>query len=705
MMDKGKLLFYSITALGISSVITQIILIREFLSVFYGNELVFGIILANWLLLTGLGAYFGKYSDKIKRKISFIIFSQVLVAFIPFIQVFLIRSLKNIIFPVGSLVGIVEVFVSSLILLLPYCLISGFLLTLFCTAFSTRNDAASIGKVYFIDNIGDILGGFLFSFVLIHILNPFQMIFFIMFINLIAALLLAFLINKFKYLVSALLVISFLFVIIDFNKISTELQFRNQELVTQTNSPYGNIVVTRTSGQLNFFENGMILFSTENTIANEETVHYAMVQHDNPKSVLLISGGIAGTTGEILKYGVENVDYVELDPKIIALGRAYTPSSLEGINVINRDARMFVRETNKKYDVVIIDLPDPSTAQINRFYTVEFFGELKKKMSDDGVVSLSLISTANYISDEARKLNSVVYNTLKTHFKNVIVLPGEKNFFIASDGELSTDIARLIKEKGVQTVYVNEDYLKGVFTPDRISQITSSIDEKEGVNHDFSPVTYYYHLLYWMSHFKANYALFIIIIILLMAFFLSRLKAVSFAIFTTGFASSSLEVVLLIAFQVIYGYVYHIIGLIITMFMLGLAAGSFYMNKKLRKKNINDLIRLEFAIVLYAVMLPFTLLYLAKHSAGFAANQAVFSVLTFIIAVMAGMEFPLASKLHFKKISSTAAELYNADLLGASLGALLVSAFLIPIFGLISVCFFIAFLNLLSGIVLFTKKQ
>ena len=66
---REKLLFFSITALGISSIITQIILIREFLSVFSGNELVFGIILANWLLLTGIGAYIGKYSDQIKEKI------------------------------------------------------------------------------------------------------------------------------------------------------------------------------------------------------------------------------------------------------------------------------------------------------------------------------------------------------------------------------------------------------------------------------------------------------------------------------------------------------------------------------------------------------------------------------------------------------------------------------------------------------------
>ena len=39
--------FLSITALGVSSIITQLLIMREFMSVFHGNELVFGIILAS----------------------------------------------------------------------------------------------------------------------------------------------------------------------------------------------------------------------------------------------------------------------------------------------------------------------------------------------------------------------------------------------------------------------------------------------------------------------------------------------------------------------------------------------------------------------------------------------------------------------------------------------------------------------------------
>lgn len=102
----------------------------------------------------------------------------------------------------------------------------------------------------------------------------------------------------------------------------------------------------------------------------------------------------------------------------------------EKINIISKDARLFVKGTKQDYDVVIIDLPDPSTAQINRFYTIEFFRELKEKLNKNAVVSLSLISTVNYINEEARQLNSVLYKTLKQVFANVIsgIVVSRNNF-------------------------------------------------------------------------------------------------------------------------------------------------------------------------------------------------------------------------------------------------------------------------------------
>jgi len=708
---RQKLLFYSITALGISSIITQLIVIREFISVFYGNELVFGIILANWLLLTGLGAYLGKYIDKIKHKLRLLIISQIIIALLPFLYITLIRLSRNYIFLPGELISISTIFWFSLFLLLPYCLISGSLLTLACCVFSTKKDPSSIGKVYFIDNIGDILGGFLFSFILIFFLNPFQMVFFIMFVNLIAC----FILTKFIrrkllsiFIILILIFSSLIFFYIDLNKITTKLEYKNQELLFIKDSLYGKLVVTKTQDQINFFENGIILFSTENTVANEETVHYALVQHNNPKNVLLISGGVAGTINEILKYNVDKIDYIELDPLIIELGKTYTTNlDSEKVNIINQDWRLFVKNTKEKYDIVIIDLPDPSTAQINRFYTIEFFNELKKILNENAVISISLSASENYYSKEIRELNSALYKTLKTNFKNIIIIPGDKNYFIASDKELSYNIANLIKDKNIETSYVNEYYLPGKITQDRVNYVLESVKEKVRLNKDFSPITYYYHLLFFISHFKFNLLFFLIIFSLLIVFLLIKIKPIPFAIFTTGFAASGLEIIILISFQILYGYVYHMIGVIVTMFMLGLAIGSYYMNKKLKQKTIKSLLKIEFSIFIFAILLPIILILLNTLKNKTLVNLSAWILipaLTILLAILVGLEFPLAAKLQFKKVSHTAGILYSADLIGACIGALLVGALLIPLLGLVKVCILIGILNLVSFAVVYLRK-
>ena len=76
-----------------------------------------------------------------------------------------------------------------------------------------------------------------------------------------------------------------------------------------------------------------------------------------------------------------------------------------------------------------------------------------------------------------------------------------------------------------------------------------------------------------------------------------------------------------------------------------------------------------------------------------------------IVAFLVGAQFPLASKLHFKGVSQTAAVLYNADLFGACIGALLVSALLVPLFGLVFVCGIVASFDAASLLIVIIKRR
>ena len=109
--------------LGSTSIIAQVILLREFLAVFSGNELVIGLVLANWMILTGLGAYLGKFPLRIKRIFPAIILGLLLLSVLPFITTFLINFLKNRVFPIGAQIGVFDIFFASFLLLVPFCLV------------------------------------------------------------------------------------------------------------------------------------------------------------------------------------------------------------------------------------------------------------------------------------------------------------------------------------------------------------------------------------------------------------------------------------------------------------------------------------------------------------------------------------------------------------------------------------------------------
>ncbi|MFC1586988.1 fused MFS/spermidine synthase [Planctomycetota bacterium] len=706
--QRSKLLFIAIFALGISSIITQLTVMRELLAVANANELIIGILLGNWLLLTGLGAYLGKFARAGRRDFAILIGAEIIIAILPVIHIVLIRVLRNAVFLRGEAIGMAEITLSSLVLLLPYCLLSGFLLTFACTLFTSPDEKLRIGQVYFIDSLGDIFGGFVFSFFLVYFFDTFQILYIAGALNLLCAARLAWHIRSrvFAAVLAAALIALFAVCRADLNTVTTAVLFKGEDVIAWRDSIYGNLVVTRIHEQYHFYENGQLLFFTGNSKAKEETVHFAMAQHRNPKNILLISGGASGTAGEILKYGPERIDYVELDPLIIELGRKYT-SNLDDprIAISNLDGRRFVKNTGRKFDVVILDLPPPGTAQLNRFYTCEFLVELKSVLNPGGVVSLQLPASENYRSRVLRRSNSILFATMNQLFENILILPGEANYFIASDAKLETDIAAQLALCGIETMWVNRDrMLPAPIFQERIEALAAEIDPRAVANRDFNPALLFLTLKHWLSKFKFRLWLFAGLVAAGLLLYLLRLPSVPFALFTTGFSAAALEVVLLMSFQILYGYMYHQLGIIVTMFMLGLAVGSYYMNRSLKHRGIGSLVKLEFALAIFACMLGPVLFWLGRTDNALLLSLSahlLFPGLTVLLAIIVGMEFPLSARLFFRGVADTAGVLYTADLVGAFAGAAVVGALLIPLLGIMQVCLLAAAFNLLSGTILY----
>ncbi|MGB7746488.1 MAG: hypothetical protein WBN75_04295 [Verrucomicrobiia bacterium] len=783
----------ALAGLGMASVMTQLALMRELLCNFAGNEMVLGIALGLWLLLTGLGTSLGRTADKLHNPLAVLFTAQIFIAVIPLAQVFAVRALRNVVFVRGAEVGVTGTVLSAAVLLLPFCLVAGYTLTLACSILNRRGDESGAGRVYVADSLGSVAGGALFSFVLVRFLDHIALLAVPALLNLAAAAWLGRTSGQSNLLgapasrrpvgsrkpehagetpafpgtalrreifILALVagIVAFVW-LVNADALSTALQFPGQNVLFRANSPYGRLVVTESGGETNFIENGIAVVSTPNVEQVEEAAHYAMAQRPGARRVLLVSGGVAGVAKEILKYNVAAVDCVELDPLVIETGRRFLPEHFADprIRVIATDARQFVRQTTNRYDVVILALPDPSTAQLNRFFTVEFFSGVKRVLADGGVLSFALDRYENYVSPELARLLASADRSLQRSFANILVLPGGRVFFLASDGPLHGDIAARVAAQGAPTKLMNRHYLDAMLTADRMADIQRAVSQPAALNRDFSPMLYFYHLRHWISQFTLSFGSLQAVLLLLLLAYLIRLRGPALVLFASGFAGSALEIVLLLAFQVLCGSVYHQVGVIVTVFMLGLAVGAAWANRFLNGRDArprvltdrqvgptggtfpgsagvspacsgfrlptgqrdagaprrlmeNDgkcLRHLAFALAGYAILLPL-LLPLLNRMEGTAVSllaiKTVIALLTLILAVLVGAQFSLANQLQFDGTVTGASRLYTADFVGASLGALLASTLLIPLVGVTGVCLLTAALNALAGGVLFWRK-
>ena len=677
------LVYLAVGAVGVASVITQLTLLREMLGTFAGNELALGILLGNWLLLTGLGAWLGQKADAFRQRATVFRGGLLLVALLPLVQLISLRVLRNVVFLPGTTLGPGETFISSFVLLLPVCLLTGFLLTL------ASGLTGDVGRVYVADGIGSVVGGAVFSFVLIRYFDHFRIL------GIPAVLTLAVLGCCRRWrgvaVVAGLGVAAAWFW--DVDAWSTARQFPNEQIVFRGNSPYGRLVVTAGAGQFNFIENGLPLMATHNVEQIEETVHYAMAQRPTARRVLLIGGGETGTAREILKYPAAEVTYVELDPLLIKAGQQVLPGNLNDprIHVVVTDGRRLLKRTQEKFDVVIVDLPVPVTAQLNRFYTAEFFADVKRALAPAGVVAFAAGRYENYISAPLARLLASADRTVRENFSNVVVIPGGRVFFVASAGELTLDIAARLEQAKIPTQFVQRHYLAAMLTPDRLADVQRALAAPAEVNRDFSPVLYFYHLQNWLSQYPVRFGWLAGTLLAMLAIYLWRLQPVTLVIFAGGFAASALELVLLLGVQIICGALYQQLGVIVATFMAGLAVGAWMA----RQWPARRLAGLAFAVAAFALIIP-VLLRLG--------NLPLLLVVTFGLAAVVGMEFPVASRAAGTGGAAAASRLYSADLVGACLGAWLASTLLIPLIGVTQVCGLIAVLNAGAGLAVWRRK-
>ncbi len=683
---------------GFLSIGTQFYLLREFMTVFSDNELMAGLVLSLWMVLTGMGALLGGCGKR-RDQSHIMAILLVLLVMLPPAMIPAAGQIRATFFPPGVATGPLPVVLTAVVIQAPFCLLSGFLFT----GLSITNKRLSPGTSYAWESAGSLLSGALVNFLLIPLTDSRQGVIIIAGLSVVT--LAVYLFIAFRPVVASLylgtaIVLTSLSVLAGLLFLSDAALFPGQEILIRRETPYGRITITRNAGQVNYFENQLLLCSSGNEMSAEEDVHYAMSQHPHPSRVLLISGGYSGTLQEILKYRPASIDYVEPDPGLLNIASRYSPAGCNPvIHFCRDDGRRFLRTTTHRYDVVLVNVPPPASLLLNRFYSDEFVEDLRRVCTPGSVAAWRLPAGSDYLGKEGSRLHAVLYHTLQKYFRNVLILPGLQNYFLASDRTLSADIPRLVEARSVETVFVNRYYLDAGQLLERSDYLRIAIDraikeDPAGVdNTDLRPVALWRQMSWWMVFHGIRFPIVLALCCAVLLIPLFTLNRVSAGIGAAGFSLAATEVFLIFAFQVMAGNLFRMIGVIIMCMMAGLASGASGVIPvpPSRQQFTYGFLQAMMALVMPAIPAILYLLHLGRPNEPVLYTS--FLLMAFIPAFLAGLQYRIGSGLRILNRRKTVSGNYSADLFGAAAGAFSTAIILVPVTGILVGGALLALLN------------
>jgi spermidine synthase len=734
---------------GFSAIIGQIVLMRELIVVFNGNEISLGILLAAWLVWTAAGSgasgLIGLGKSHPRRTAAVL---ECLLALSLAPTIWILRASKSFLQTVpGELVGPLPMLLTSLACLSVFCVVSGALFVVAARMVETECGAparVAASSAYLLEAAGSAIGGLVASVVLLRFFESFQIAVVVALLNVCMAAVLWMRMSRKQAAVlsvcAALLAIPLCIFLAPSLNWSAQLRlWHGFQLLASRDTVYGNLTVTETGQLRSIYDNGVILANVPDENAAEEAVHYALLEHHAPRTVLQIGGGVDGSVSQALEHPtVERIDYVELDPALIGMARQYFSAQFAGLDTDRRvhihyaDGRRYLKTSDNRFDVIVVDVPDPQTAQLNRFYTAEFFLSAREHLAPGGLLALQLRSSEETIGPDQAEFLRCIQRTLDEVFPYTAVIPGETIhlFGAVQPGVLTEDpqvlMARL-RERRLPTRYVSQYFIPYRMMPDRMAQVREQLRPVPStpVNRDFAPVAYYFDVVLWSTQFTSSSSSWFraaarvpflrilnvtVIVLFLAAAMLAVLpgrerrarSAAAFCTVTTGFTLMALEILLLFAFQSIYGYVYHQLAILIGLFMAGIALGSWLGMRRNSGSNGTQRFSMATTQILLALSAPALIFGLGKLAGISAlattwmAAQLVVPALAVLAGMLGGYQFPVASGVYFhiREGRLGLGALYAADLLGGCAGALLVSTYLIPVFGFWKTAWLSAVVNL-----------
>lgn len=702
------------------------LILRELLVLAQGQELKLALGLWGWLLWTGLGALLGgrwlSRTGAAPARLGGLLTLLGLVLPATILAIRAVPALAHL--PGGRTLPLAAGLVLFLVLLAPFCLVSGYFFPCACRALAPQGAGGAPGRVYGLETLGAALGVLLLQ---LFLLGRYPNLGLALATGLLLALssrlldLTPGLLRRLGQFLVALPLVLALTWLPALETLTRSWQAPGRQVAATVDSPYAFLSAAREDGQVSFFANNLWQFTYPDPYSAETQVQVALLMHPQPQRVLLLGGG-PGLLPEVLKTGsVSRLDYVELDPQLVALaqdliGAAGDWTRDPRVHLAHEDARHFVTRTPARYDAILMALPEPRSAQLNRFYSREFFNLVAGKLAPGGIFNFSLAGSATSLHPWRAAYLAMAYNTLRQVFPEVLALPGERVQFLAAaaPGVLSAApelLSARLKARRLPLQYVQDYYLREELAPARIAYLKQVLDRQpEEINTDLTPGCYFYDLalggiqegvpigplLLALKGLPAYlpWALLGLATLSLAAALRQRPAGLClYQVMVMGLGTMALEVLVLVLYQIQFGSLYRQLGLLIAAFMAGMGAGAavggLVVGAPNRGRQVLGRWLAAMQILLAALALLLALVLNRSPLAAFTVPdyllQGGFALIMAAAGFGGGSIFALSSGLWVRDGGESSAKggmLYAADLLGSTLGTLGCSLVILPVWGI-----------------------
>ncbi len=490
----GRLLLITTLLISICSIIYEL-LISSISSYLQGDSILqFSITIGLYMSAMGIGSYISKYiKNNLFNKFIFIEMSiGILGGFSSFILFIANIYTEIYVLIMYILIILIGIFVGLEIPILTRIIEE-----------NESNVRKNLANIFTFDYIGGLIGSIAFPILLFPKLGFVTTAFLVGLINIVTAVIIVFKYKLFIKNIKTVKVVSItiLTIMLAFlctgniitNKIEEGLY--RDDVILSKQTPYQKIVMTKHKDDLRLFLDGNLQFSSNDEYRyHEALVHVPMMYAKKHDRVLVLGGGDGLAVRELLKYNdIKEIVLVDIDKDMTDLCTTdkqiskLNNNSLtnEKVKVINEDGYIYVKENQEKFDVIIIDFPDPNNESLNKLYTNVFYNYIKANLTKDGVMVCQ--STSPYY---AKKSFWCINKTIKSQFEHVIPYHLQVPSFGEWGFNLAFNTENEIKELQVETKYLNSENINSMFNfgKDEIIDI-NSIEE----NDMFKPtlITYY----------------------------------------------------------------------------------------------------------------------------------------------------------------------------------------------------------------------